>query len=355
MSEVLDFEIVVKKIETSKLSDVDFDDLKFGAIFSDYMVDVDFEEGKWNDPVIRPYQNLTLSPACSALHYGQAIFEGMKAYKTVDGKVALFRPEKNAARFNLSAARMSMPEISEEMFLESLKKLVSLEKDWVPSNEGHSLYLRPYMFANDPFIGVRTSQNYKFIIFCSPVGKYYGKKIRVKVAEQYVRAVKGGTGFAKAAGNYAATLYPALQVAKDGFDQILWTDAYEHKYVQEIGTMNFFTIIDGVAYTAPPDGQILEGVTRESVMTLLKDRGIEVVERPITIDEIVEAYDNGKLEDAFGTGTAASVAPIAEINYKSKSLIIDENKSIAESIKQELDDIKYGKIEDRHNWMVIVD
>jgi len=355
MSEVLDIEIAVKKVETSKLNEVDLDNLKFGSVFSDYMVNVDYEDGKWKDAEIKPYQNLTLSPACSALHYGQSIFEGMKAYKSINGEVALFRPEKNAARLNLSAVRMSMPELPEEIFLESLKTLVNLEKDWVPAREGYSLYLRPYMFANDPYIGVRTSQNYKFVIFCCPVGKYYTKKIRVKVADEYVRAVKGGTGFAKAAGNYAATLYPALKVAKDGFDQVLWTDAYEHKYVQEIGTMNFFTIIDGVAYTAPVDGQILEGVTRDSVMTLLNDRGIEVVERPISINEISEAFDNDKLEDAFGTGTAASVSPIAEINYKGKALLIDDGKSIAESIKQELDDIKYGKIEDRHNWMVAVD
>lgn len=355
MSAVIDLEIVVKKIESSKINEVDFENLKFGANFSDYMVDIDYENGVWNEPVIQPFQDLTISPACSALHYGQAIFEGMKAYKTVDGKVVLFRPKKNAARFNLSAVRMSMPELPEETFLESLKKLVSLERDWVPSKDGYSLYLRPYMFANDPYIGVRTSQNYKFIIFCSPVGKYYGKKIRVKVAEKYVRAVEGGTGFAKAAGNYAATLYPALKVAKDGFDQILWTDAYEHKYVQEIGTMNFFTIIDGVAYTPPVDGQILEGVTRDSVITLLKDRGIDVIEKPVSINEIADAFDKGKLDDAFGTGTAASVAPIAEINYKGKALIIDENKSIAESVKQQLDNIKYGKIEDRHNWLVVVD
>jgi len=355
MSEVLDVEIVVNKIETSKLSEVDFDNLKFGGTFSDYMVTVDYIDDKWTTPVIGPYQNLSISPACSALHYGQAIFEGMKAYKSVDGSVALFRPERNAIRLNQSAVRMSMPELPEKLFLKSLKALLSLEKAWVPEKEGHSLYLRPYMFANDPYIGVRSSKNYKFIIFCCPVGKYYGKKIKVKVAEHYVRAVKGGTGFAKAAGNYAATLNPATQVAKDGFNQVLWTDAYEHKYVQEIGTMNFFTIIDGVAYTAPIDGQILEGVTRNSVMALLKDRGMDVVERPITIDEIADAFDNGKLEDAFGTGTAASVAPIAEINYKGKALTIAEDRSIAESIKQELDDIKYGRIADKHNWMVVVD
>lgn len=353
MSEVLD--IAINKIETSKLGSVDLDNLKFGSVFSDYMVIIDFVDGKWTEANIKPFQNLVLSPACSGLHYGQSIFEGMKAYKSINGEVALFRPEKNAARLNLSAERMSMPQLPEEIFLESLKALVSLEKEWVPAKEGYSLYLRPYMFANDPYIGVRTSQNYKFVIFCSPVGKYYTKKIRVKVADEYVRAVKGGTGFAKAAGNYAATLYPALKVAKDGFDQILWTDAYEHKYVQEIGTMNFFTIIDGVAYTAPIDGQILEGVTRDSVKTLLKDRGIDVVERPISIDEIAKAFDNGKLEDAFGTGTAASVSPIAEINYKGKALLIDSNKSVAESIKQELDDIKYGKVEDKHNWMLVVD
>jgi len=354
MSEILDLEIPVKKVVNSKIEKVDFDNLKFGVTFTDHMVNIDYIDGKWADIEIQPFQNLTISPACSALHYGQAIFEGMKAYRTVNGDVVLFRPERNAKRFNESAVRMSMPELPEEAFLESLKALVSLEKDWVPAKEEFSLYLRPYMFANDPYIGVRTSKSYKFVIFCCPVGKYYTKKIKVKVAEKYVRAVNGGTGFAKAAGNYAATLYPALKVAEDGYDQILWTDAYEHKYVQEIGTMNFFVIIDGVAYTPPTDGQILEGVTRDSVINLIKDRDIEVIERPISIDEIAEAFENGKLDDAFGTGTAASVSPIAEINYKGKSLIINEDRSIAESIKKELNDIKYGKIADKHNWLVAV-
>jgi len=354
MSLVVDTSIKIQEVSESRLSEVDFENLTFGNIFSDHMFEVDYIDGNWGEPVIKPYQDMRLSPACSALHYGQSIFEGMKAYKSVDGKIQLFRPEKNARRFNISANRMSMPSIPESLFLEALHTLVNLDKAWAPKQDGHSLYIRPFMFANDPFIGVRTSSNYKFIVFTCPVGKYYSKRIKVKVANQYVRAFKGGTGFAKAAGNYAATLYPALLVGKEGFDQVLWTDGYEHKYVQEIGTMNFFCIMDGVAYTPPTDGQILEGITRASVISLLKDEGYTVKEQAITIKEIEKAFDAGKLDDAFGTGTAASVSPIAEINYNGKAMVINENKSIAEKIKTRLDNIKYGREADQFNWMVEV-
>jgi len=354
MDTALDISINVKEVSESRLKEIDLNNLTFGSTFSDHMFEMDYENGNWGEAFIKPYQNMTISPACSALHYGQAIFEGMKAYRTVDDKIVLFRPEKNARRFNISANRMSMPSLPEELFLQALHALVSIDKDWVPAKEGYSLYLRPYMFANDPYIGVRTSNNYKFIVFTCPVGKYYTKHIKVKVADKYVRAFSGGTGFAKAAGNYAATLYPALLVGKEGFDQVLWTDGYEHKYVQEIGTMNFFCIIDGVAYTPPADGQILEGVTRASVITLLKDEGYTVKEQPIAIQEIGKAFDAGKLDDAFGTGTAASVSPIAEINYNGKALTINKHKAIAEKIKTRLDDIKYGREEDQFNWMVEV-
>ncbi len=354
MSTILDISINVKEVSESRLKEVDLDNLAFGSTFSDHMFEMNYKNGAWGDAFIKPYENMTISPACSALHYGQAIFEGMKAYRTFDDKIMLFRPEKNAKRFNISANRMSMPDVPEELFLQALHAIVGLDKKWVPAKDGYSLYLRPYMFANDPYIGVRTSNNYKFIVFTCPVGKYYSKRIKVKVADKYVRAFSGGTGFAKAAGNYAATLYPALLVGKEGFDQVLWTDGYEHKYVQEIGTMNFFCIIDGVAYTPPTDGQILEGVTRASVITLLKDEGYTVKEQAITIQEIEKAFDAGKLDDAFGTGTAASVSPIAEINYNGKALTINENKSISEKIKTRLDNIKYGREEDRFNWMVEV-
>lgn len=354
MDTILDISINVKEVNESKLPEVDFNNLAFGSTFSDHMFEMDYQNGSWGETYIKPYQNIAISPACSALHYGQAIFEGMKAYRTVNDKIMLFRPDKNAKRFNISANRMSMPGVPEELFLQALQALVGLDKDWVPNKDGYSLYLRPYMFANDPYIGVRTSNFYKFIVFTCPVGKYYSKRIKVKVADKYVRAFKGGTGFAKAAGNYAATLYPALLVGKEGFDQVLWTDGYEHKYVHEIGTMNFFCIMDGVVYTPPTDGQILEGVTRASVITLLKDEGYTIKEQPISILEIEKAFDAGKLDDAFGTGTAASVSPIAEINYNGKAMVINEEKSVAEKIKTRLDDIKYGREEDKFNWMVEV-
>jgi len=345
----------IQRVPQSRIGELNLEVLKFGREFSDHMVEMNFSNGAWEDPQIKPYGPVEITPACSTLHYGQAIFEGMKAYYTEDGRVVMFRPEKNAVRFNKSAKRISMPEIPEQMFLGLLNELVNLDKKWVPKKEGYSLYLRPYMYATDNFIGVRTAESYRFCIFTCPAGAYYTKRIKVKVADHYVRAFAGGTGDVKFAGNYGATLFPAKEIAKDGFDQVLWTDGIEHKYIHEIGTMNVFFVIDGVAITPPTDGQILEGVTRDSVITLMKDEGVTVEERNISIDEIVEASDKGLLQDAFGAGTAATISPIAEINYKGKALLIDEaTTTISQKVKARMTAIKEGREEDKFGWLYTV-
>jgi len=345
--------IIVDKVSNSRLDTLDFENIQFGKMHTDHMVDMDYIEEKWSTPHIKPYQNLQLSPACSGLHYGQSIFEGMKAYHYQNGKVALFRPEMNAKRFNKSATRMGMANIDESVFVNSIKALLDLDRSFMPKTEGTSLYIRPYMFGNDSFIGVRTSQQYKFLIFCMLAGAYYSKPVNVLISDFYSRSMNGGTGFAKAAGNYAATMYPTSLAKKEKFDQILWTDSVEHKYIQEIGTMNVFFIVDGKAVTPAIDGNILEGITRDSVMTLLKDEGIEVIEKPLTVDEIKEASKNGSLQEAFGTGTAASVAFIASLNHNGEKIeFADKEMTIGNKMKTRLDNIKYGIDEDKFNWIV---
>ncbi|MBK5269824.1 MAG: branched-chain amino acid aminotransferase, partial [Bacteroidia bacterium] len=310
-------DILVTKVETSKLQDLNFDNLTFGRFFSDHMLEADFENGEWKNIEIKPYQPLLISPSVAALHYGQAIFEGIKAYSGNDGNAFIFRPHDNFKRFNISAERMQMPAVPEELFMEGMRQLVALDKNWIPSKKDHSLYIRPFMFASDEMIGVRPSESYKFMIILSPCGPYYNEPLRIYVEEKYVRAVQGGTGFAKTAGNYAAAMMATQEAKGKGYDQVLWTDAYEHKYVQEIGTMNVFFIIGDKAIT--PDleqGTILNGVTRQSVITLLKEMGLSVEERPIGIDEIIDAYKSGLLHEVFGTGTAATISMIKELRYK---------------------------------------
>src|SRR5690349_824947 len=274
-------DILITKAETSKLHDLDPDNLPFGHYFSDHMLEADYENGEWKNVEIKPYQPLLLSPSLAALHYGQAIFEGIKAYRDENGDAFIFRPQDNFERFNISAERMSMPAVPEEIFIDGMKQLVALDKAWIPSIADHSLYIRPIMFASDEVIGVRPSESYKFLILLSPTGPYFSAPMRIYVEEQYVRAVPGGIGFAKAAGNYAASMYATAEAKKRGYDQVLWTDALEHKYVQEIGVMNVIFIIGNKAIT--PDlesGTILAGVTRNSVLTLLEGLGLTVEERP---------------------------------------------------------------------------
>lgn len=351
---VSNLNIAVRKTENSRIHPLTKDNIQFGKEYADHMLVCDYKNGSWQTPEIVPFENFSLSPATSFMHYGQAIFEGVKAYRQPDGKVAVFRPIDNYHRLNISAARMDMPELSEDIFMEGLRQLLALDEAWVPGEAETSLYIRPFMISMDEFIGVRTSESYRFAIITSPAGAYYNKPVRIYVQDKYVRAVKGGIGFTKAAGNYGASMLPAHEVKKMGYDQILWTDAVEHKYVQEIGTMNVFFIVDGKVLT--PDlnsGTILAGVTRRSIIQLLKDNNIPVEERAISIDELVEAQKAGKLQEAFGSGTAASMSFIADLTYQEETLHLPNvsDWKIAPMIKKQLDDIRYGHAEDNHGWL----
>lgn len=346
-------DITIRKAERSKLNDLNLENLPFGKYFSDHMLEADYENGEWKNVEIKPYQPLLLNPSVAAIHYGQSIFEGIKAYKDRQGEAFIFRPHDNFRRFNISAERMQMPAVPEEIFMEGMKQLIQLDKNWIPSSEDHSLYIRPFMFASDELIGVRPSDNYKFMIILSPTGPYYAAPMRIYVEEQYVRAAPGGVGYAKAAGNYGAAMYATAQAKKMGYDQVLWMDATEHKYVQECGTMNVFFIIGNTAIT--PDlnqGTILDGVTRQSSITLLKEMGFTVEERPLSIDDIIDAYKAGLLYEVFGTGTAATISMIKELRYNDFVMKFDTDSwKTAPMLKTWLTDIREGRREDRYQWM----
>ena len=349
-------DINITKAERSKLQELDLDHLPFGHFFSDHMLEADYEGGEWKNTEIKPYQPLLLNPSVAALHYGQAVFEGIKAYKDRKNNAYIFRPQDNYRRFNISAERMKMPIIPSDIFLEGMRQLVALDKNWIPNKEDHSLYIRPFMFSSDDIIGVRPSDNYKFLIILSPTGPYYNAPMRIYVEEHYVRAVPGGVGFAKAAGNYGSAMLATAEAKRKGYDQVLWTDAFDHKYVQEIGTMNVFFIIGDTAIT--PDltlGTILDGVTRSSAITLLKEMGIKVEERRLTIDEIIDAYKSGILHEVFGTGTAATISMIKELRYKDFVMDFEVDKwRTAPTLKKWLTDIREGRREDKYGWMVKV-
>lgn len=339
----------------------DWKTLEFGRVFTDHMFSMDYTEEKgWHDPQIVPYQNLTLDPAAIIFHYGQTVFEGLKAYVTESGDVQLFRPDKNFTRLNHSNDRLCIPHIDEDLALEALKKLLTIEKDWIPNEEGTSLYIRPFIIATEPYLGVAPSKQYKFMIILSPVGAYYKEGInpvKIAVENKYVRAVLGGTGEAKTAGNYAASLMAQEIVEKDGFAQVLWLDGVEKKYIEEVGSMNVFFKINGEIITPKLNGSILEGVTRDSVIQLLKSWDVPVVERRIAMKEIAEAHENGTLEEAFGTGTAAVISPIGQLTWEEKDYTINEGKTgeIAKKLYDTLTGIQYGKVEDPFNWTVKVE
>lgn len=348
--------INITKVESSKLNDINLENIPFGKYFTDHMLEVDFEDGEWKNAEIKPYQPLLLDPSTAALHYGQAIFEGIKAYKNNKGEAFIFRPLDNFKRFNISAERMQMPQVPEELFMEGMRQLIELDKNWIPNQPDHSLYIRPFMFSNDEMIGVRSSDKYKFMVILSPTGPYYSAPMRIYVEEQYVRAVPGGVGYAKAAGNYGAAMYATAQAKSKGYDQVLWTDAFEHKYVQECGTMNVFFIIGNKAITPGLEtGTILAGVTRDSVITVLKEMNLEVEERQLNIDEIIEAHKTGQLKEVFGTGTAATISLIKELRYKDYVMEFDVNSwKTAPAVKSHLNKIRYSQIPDVHNWMLKV-
>jgi len=345
----------INKNSQSRINTFDFNNIEFGKIFSDHMFRVDYENGEWKTGEILPYGNINISPALSSLHYGQSIFEGMKAFKDEQGNPQLFRPLANFERLNISAQRMGMPTIPEELFIGGLSELVKLDQDWIPTKEGSSLYLRPFMFATDDFIGVRTSMNYSFIIFCCPVNSYYPKPIKVKVEEKYTRAFDGMAGSAKAAGNYGISMLPTMEAKKEGFDQIIWTDGRDHKYVEESGTTNLFFVLNEETILTPAlDGNILKGVTRDSCIKMLRDANYNVEERHISIEEIGQAAREGKLTDAFGTGTAALIAKIETIAYKNERFELppDENRKVSNWLYKTLSDIQTSKIEDKFGWVV---
>jgi len=319
---------------------------------ADYKNDDPIANG-WTNVEIKPYQSLSFEPSLSALHYGQAIFEGMKAYKDQHGNAFIFRPHDNFHRFNISAARMNMPEIAEEIFIEGLRQLIELDKDWIPAKPDHSLYIRPLMFATDTTFGVKPADNYKFLVILSPTGPYYAEPMKIAVEEKYTRAAPGGVGFSKNAGNYGGSMLAATMAKQNGYDQVLWTDAFEHKWLQEVGMMNVFFLINGVVVTPTlEDGCILAGVTRSSAITLLKEMGFTVEERKIHIDEVLEAYKRDVLEEVFGTGTAATIAIIKELKYKDYIMQFDINKwKIASTLKKWITDIREGRREDKYGWM----
>jgi len=344
----------VQRIAESRLPQVDFANLGFGKYYADHMFVVEYAAGKWHNPRIMPYGDLSLSPATSALHYGQAIFEGLKAYKNEAGEVLVFRPEANAQRLNASAERMAMPTLPEEYFINGIQQLLTIDKDWVPAAPGHSLYIRPYMFATDAYTGVRPSETYLFIIFTCPVGVYYNKPVRVKVETQFTRASKGGTGYAKAAGNYAAALLPTALAQKEGYDQLLWTDGKNHEFFEESGTMNVMFVIDGKLLTPATSDSILKGITRDSVLQIAQHMGIDIEERPVSVTEVIDAAKNGSLQEAFGVGTAATIAPIAAIGHEGVDYTLPamETRTVAPRIYQAMDDIKTGKVADTFGWIL---
>ncbi|PAQ15409.1 branched chain amino acid aminotransferase [Bacillaceae bacterium SAOS 7] len=332
--------------------------LGFGKIFTDHMFVMDYTEGKgWHDPRVVPYQPLTLDPASMIFHYGQTVFEGMKAYLTKDQRILLFRPERNLQRLNHSNDRLCIPNIDEELALEALKKLILVDKEWIPTAEGTSLYIRPFIIATEPFLGVHASSSYKFIIILSPVGLYYKEGIqpvKILVESEYVRAVAGGTGEAKTAGNYASSLKAQEVASQKEYSQVLWLDGVEKKYIEEVGSMNVFFKIDGEVVTPALNGSILEGVTRNSVIQLLKHWGVPVSERKISMQEVYDAYQAGKLEEAFGTGTAAVISPIGEFCWKDEKLVINEGETgeISKQLYQTITGIQNGTEPDPFDWLV---
>lgn len=348
------YDIKVTKVTTSRASAVNFENIPMGVEFSDHMFICDYEDGRWINPRIEPLANLSMHPAAMALHYGQAIFEGMKATKAPDGTPMIFRADDNAHRMNVSARRMGMPEFPEDLFVEALRQYVELEHQWIPSQEGSALYLRPFMFADEPFIGMRAATKYKFMIIASPAGPFFSRPIKLYAETQYIRAAVGGTGEAKAAGNYAAAILPTELAKKKGYDQVLWLDPEKFEYVQEVGTMNIFFKIGGKLITPDMNGAILNGITRLSVIELLRDKGFEVEERPLSMNEVLEAFRNGTLEEAFGVGTAVSIALIEAIEYRGEVITFPKETPVANDIKKTLDNIKTGKEPDKFGWMMPV-
>ena len=345
--------IEVTKVSASKINDVDFDNLSFGKVFSDHMLVCTYKNGAWNVPKIVPYKPLTLDPSAKIFHYGQAIFEGLKAYKDANNDVFLFRPYENCKRLNISAKRLAIPELPEAYFMEGLKTLLQVDKDWIPTKDGSSLYIRPFIFASGEGFHASPSNEYTFIIATAPSGAYFSGEVTVLIEEHYSRSANGGVGYAKAAGNYAGQFYPTQLAVKKGYNQVIWTDDNTHEYIEEAGAMNIFIRINDTLITSPTSDRILDGVTRKSILDIAKNEGIGFEVRKITVSEVVEAANNGHLKEMFGAGTAAVISPISGFGYKNKDYKLPNlENTYASKLKKRITDIQTNKAEDIFGWRV---
>lgn len=349
-------DIPVRKITSSRISEVDFEQLEFGKYIADHMLVCDYANGEWKQPHIVPYANLSLSPSALALHYGQTVFEGMKAFRMDNGGINIFRMEKHYDRFVKSLQRMCMAVVPKEIFMDGLMQLIGLDKNWIPAKAGHALYLRPFAFASEARFGVKVSDEYRFVVFTGPVPSLYANPIKVKVETEYIRAARGGTGFAKCGGNYGASFLPTQNARLAGYDQVLWTDAKENKFIEESGMMNVMFVINDVLVTAPLSDSILDGVTRDSLLTLANDMGYRTEERPIALSELENAFASGTITEAFGAGTAAVVAPIRTININGNDFALPKygENSLMNKLKNKLEQIRLGNEADIHGWNYII-
>jgi len=347
--------IKITKTENSKINEIDFDNLSFGSVFSDHMLISTYRNGAWETPEITPYKPITLDPSSKIFHYGQSIFEGMKAYKDKDENIFLFRPEDNCKRLNISAKRMAIPEIPEAFFMDGLKALLKLDSDWIPTKDGSSLYIRPFMFASGNGFHASPANEYKFIIATAPSGSYFSGKVRVRIEEKYARAANGGVGFAKAGGNYAGQFYPTQLAIDAGYNQVIWTDDHAHEYIEEAGAMNIFIRINDTLITSPTSDRILDGITRKSILKIAEDQGISAEVRKISVSEVIEAAKNGSLKEMFGAGTAAVISPISGFGYKDEDFDLPElDNPFAARLKKRITDIQTNKAEDKFGWRMKV-
>jgi len=343
--------ISIEKVKQSKINQVDFDNLSFGNVFTDHMLVCDYKDGKWEAPKVIPYQPIVLDPSSKIFHYGQSIFEGMKAYKDANNDTWLFRPLENQKRLNISAKRMAIPEIPEDYFMEGLKTLLKVDEQWIPKNEGSSLYIRPFIFATGQGFHASPADEYKFIISCAPSGAYFSGKVKVIIEEKYSRSANGGVGYAKAGGNYAGQFYPTQLAVAKGYNQVIWTDDNTHEYIEEAGAMNIFIRINDTLITGPTSDRILDGITRKSIIEIAKDEGIVTEVRKITVAEVIAAAKDGSLKEMFGAGTAAVISPIATFGYRDVDYDLPENEdSMATKLKKRITDIQYNKAEDTFGW-----
>ena len=355
MSNAITKNLEIIKSKTTKIHDVDFDNLGFGKVYTDHMMVCDYKNGAWSMPKIMPYQPITLEPSAKIFHYGQSIFEGMKGYKDSKGNILLFRPMDNCKRLNISAKRLAIPEVPEDYFMEGLKTLLKVDSDWIPKAEGSSLYIRPFIFATGLGFHASPADEYKLIIALSPSGPYFSGKVKVLIEEKYSRSANGGVGYAKAGGNYAGQFYPTQLAINKGYNQVIWTDDTNHEYIEEAGAMNIFMRINDTLITAPTSDRILDGITRKSIIDIAKDMGIKVEVRRIKVSEVVEAAKNGSLKEMFGAGTAAVISPISGFGYRGEDYDLPELKeTYAAKLKKRITDIQTNKVDDPYGWRVIV-